>query len=132
MVSPADKSPSFQTEDTEAENAESKENMCTSQYCDSDAASLSKENVRPDNGRGNFQASLRDLSELERQLDAALVNQPGLFAFLGDEEKSRKTQDSTAEVRELKARLRKAENDLRSAVYAHGLGLRGGGCSPRR
>lgn len=100
----------------EAEKAESKQNECAYQHCDSDAATLSKENVRPENGCGNFQASLRDLAVLEKQLDAALGIKPGPSVFVRDAEWDRGRQDSNAEVRELKARLRKAENDLRFAV----------------
>ena len=99
----------------EAEKAESKQNVCASQHCESDAVPLSKENVRPENGCGNFQASLRDLAILEKQLDAALGITAGPSVLVRDEERDRSRQASNAEVRELKARLRKAENDLRFA-----------------
>ena len=116
LVSPGPECSATRGKHVEAEKAESKQNVCASQHCESDAAPLSKENVCPENGYGNFQASLHDLAVLEKQLDAALGIKPGPSVFVRDEERDRSRRVSNAEARELKARLRKAENDLRFAV----------------
>ena len=73
-----------------------------------------KENLRPDYGCENFRASLRDLSMLEKQLDAALGIHAEPLHCKNKQDEGEK-QSIEVEARDLKARLHKAENDLRSA-----------------